>query len=384
MSRSRSRSPCLSRRETPTPLPPGHVHEVTPGQGDLGAQPGALVAHRVLDDLHQDLLPVLERVADAPGALLALRRRHLVDVQEPVLLQAEVDERRVDAVHDVLDLALVDVAQIRLAVWPLDVDLGEAAVLDQRHAQFLTVVGDEDDLALRPLGDHGRRRWPSSIGAMVPRPLPSSCRTMAWGAGGRAAWPLSWSSRARRPAGLGLRRRSRAHGLRRAAASAGSAASRPRPRPPRACRVYGVRRERLAGAASPRSPFRPRPPRGGFGRLLGRRDRLSTALRSQARHDPPGLAPLRPRPPARRRPPRPRAPPLRARSRRSCAAAAAAAAAAATLGCASSPSASRHRRARVRRPGSLGGDRRRAAARHAAASSRPQSGGWRLGGEPPR
>ena len=135
--------------------PAGHVHQVAPGERDLGAQPRALVPHRVLGDLHQHLLAVLERVGDAPGALLAVRRRHLVHVQEPVLLEAEVDERRVDAVHDVLDLALVDVAQVGLAVRPLDVDLGQAPVFDERHTQLLAVVGDEDDLALRPLGDDG-------------------------------------------------------------------------------------------------------------------------------------------------------------------------------------------------------------------------------------
>ncbi len=132
--------------------PAGDVDKVAAGQGDLGAQPGALVAHRVLGDLHHDLLAVLERVPDAAGALLPLGRGHLVDVEEPVLLEAEVDERGVDAVHDVLDLALVDVAQVRLAVGTLDVDLRQPAVLDERDAQFLAVVGHEDDLAFRLLG----------------------------------------------------------------------------------------------------------------------------------------------------------------------------------------------------------------------------------------
>ena len=167
----------------------GHVHEVAPGQGDLGAQPGALAAHRVLGDLHEHLLAVLEGVADAPGALLAVRRQHLVHVQEAVLLEAEVDEGRVDAGEHVVDLALVDVAQVGLLVGALDVDLGEAAVLDQRDAQLAAVVGHEDDLALRQLRGHDRAPAQAARRAR-PSPLPSSCRTMARGRRRSLAAPL--------------------------------------------------------------------------------------------------------------------------------------------------------------------------------------------------
>ena len=261
MSRRRSRSPWLEAAGDADAAPAGHVHQVAPGQRDLGAQPGALVAHRVLGDLHQHLLAVLERVGDAPGALLALRRRHLVDVEEAVLLEAEVDERGVDAVHDVLDLALVDVAQVRLAVGPLDVDLGEAAVLDQRDAQLFAVVGDEDDLALRALGDDGRAaagrarsaRW---CRGRCPRPA----GRWPWGAGGRAAGPSSWPREpAPRPAlvsGAGSPPRVRRPGPPRARRPR---RPRPRARLALAARAPSAARRR-AGDASPRSR-RPRPPR---------------------------------------------------------------------------------------------------------------------------
>ena len=215
MSRRRSRSPCLQAAGDADAAAAGHVHQVAPGQRDLGAQPRALVAHRVLGDLHQHLLAVLERVGDAPGALLAVRRRHLVHVQEAVLLEAEVDERRVDAVHDVLDLALVDVAQVRLAVGPLDVDLGQAAVLDQRDAQLVAVVGDEDDLALGPLGDDASvRRCPSSIGAWCRGRCPRPDGRWPLGRRRSRGRPLVLVSRTRRLAGLGLGR-SLAAGIRR-------------------------------------------------------------------------------------------------------------------------------------------------------------------------
>ena len=158
------------------------------------------MAHRVLDDLHQDLLAVLERVGDAPGALLALRRRDLVHVEEAVLLEAEVDEGRVDAAHDVLDLALVDVAQVRLAVGALDVDLREPAVLDQRDAQLLAVVGDQDDLALGTLGDHAGPPLSQLDGepwcrARCPRPGGRWPGGAGGRAGVRASWPRGGGSR---------------------------------------------------------------------------------------------------------------------------------------------------------------------------------------------
>ena len=186
-SRRRSRSAWPQPARDADAAAAGHVDEVASGQRDLGAQPGALAAHRVLGDLHEHLLAVLERVADAPGALLALRRRDLVDVQEAVLLEAEVDERGVDAAQHVLDLALVDVAQIRLLVRPLDVDLGQAAVLDQRDAQFLAVVGHEDDAC-------AWARSPSRRGAGTTA-RSSSCRDRCPRPDGR--WPWGGGDHAR-------------------------------------------------------------------------------------------------------------------------------------------------------------------------------------------
>ena len=195
-----------------------------------------------------------------------------------------------------------------LLVGPLDVDLGQAAVLDQRHAQLLAVVGDEDDLALGLLGDDARPALRRLDGDAVPRPLPSSWRTMAlgrrWSRGRR---DLVSASRAWPPRLRGLAPASRP------AAVAGLRA-RPRRRPCRACRVRRVapRRRRLApprrraGGVVVAGSARPLRRRRGGSRL---RPRLAATLRR-----PPAAPPAS----ARRRPPRPRARPLRARSRRSC------------------------------------------------------------------
>ena len=112
----------------------GRVDHVAAGDRQLHREPRALGLERVLDDLHDDLLPRLEQVGDPRAALLAAAALHLldagqhdlVDVQEPVLLLAEVDERRLEAGQDVVDLALVDVADDRASAAALEVDLGDA------------------------------------------------------------------------------------------------------------------------------------------------------------------------------------------------------------------------------------------------------------------
>ena len=112
----------------------GRVDHVAPGDRQLHRQARALRLQGVLDDLHDDLLPGLEQVGDlAPPAAAApaLGRLHagqhdLVDVQEAVLLEADVDERRLEAGQHVVDLALVDVADDRAAAAALDVELSDA------------------------------------------------------------------------------------------------------------------------------------------------------------------------------------------------------------------------------------------------------------------
>ena len=66
--------------------------------------------------------------ATAAGRRLAVREHDLVDVQEPVALEADVDERRLHAGEHVVDDALVDVADDRPLAAALDVELGDLAV----------------------------------------------------------------------------------------------------------------------------------------------------------------------------------------------------------------------------------------------------------------
>ena len=120
------------------------------GQRDLGRQARALRLHRVLDRLDEHVLAALDQILDLARALAALElgADDLVDVEEAVLLEADLDERGLHPRQHVVDDAEVDVAGDRAALRPLEVDLGDLVVLEHGDALLARVDGDEQ-LALR-------------------------------------------------------------------------------------------------------------------------------------------------------------------------------------------------------------------------------------------
>jgi hypothetical protein len=118
----------------------------------------------------ESLAPLVFRgslTTPAPAALrdgLAVRHDDLIDVEETVSLQADVHERRLHPGQDVVDLALVDVADDRAAAAALDVELcdlpfigwgsllgalalvGAALRLEHGDARFTAIDADEDVL----------------------------------------------------------------------------------------------------------------------------------------------------------------------------------------------------------------------------------------------
>ncbi len=126
-----------------------HEHDEAAGQRDLRREARALRLHRILDRLNEDRLAALDQVLDlAAVALLDLRADDLVDVEEAVLLEADLDERGLHPRQDVVDLAEIDVARDRAVVGPLEIDLGDLAVLEDGDTLLADVDGDEQ-LALR-------------------------------------------------------------------------------------------------------------------------------------------------------------------------------------------------------------------------------------------
>ena len=114
----------------------GREDHVAPGDRQLHREPRALGLERVLDDLDDDLLPGLEQIGDAGAVaaaaalgLLDAGEHDLVDVQEPVLVESDVDEGGLEAGQDVVDAAAVDVADDRAAAAALEVDLRDPIAL---------------------------------------------------------------------------------------------------------------------------------------------------------------------------------------------------------------------------------------------------------------
>src|SRR5207247_2112137 len=132
------------------PLAVRHVDEEAAGERDLRRQPGALRLHRVLHGLDEDRLAATDQVLDLLAVPLALELGHddLVHVEEAVLLQADLDERGLHSGQDVVDGAEVDVPGDRPSIRPLEVDLGDAVVLEDGDALLADVDRDEE-LALR-------------------------------------------------------------------------------------------------------------------------------------------------------------------------------------------------------------------------------------------
>ena len=128
----RRRCRSLSRQPLrhPDPAALRHVDQIAARDRELHG--GLAPSSSDLDDLDDDLLARLDQLVDAPAAAsaslgygLTAWEHDLVDVQEAVSLEADVDESGLHTGQDVVDLALVDVADDRAAATPLDVELGD-------------------------------------------------------------------------------------------------------------------------------------------------------------------------------------------------------------------------------------------------------------------
>ena len=131
------------------------VDDEAPGERDLGREARALRLHRVLDGLDEHRLALLDQILDLAGALAALElgADDLVDVEEPVLLEPDLDERRLHPRQHVVDDAEVDVAGDRTALGPLEIDLGDLVVLEHGDALLARVDRDQQlALGLRQRG----------------------------------------------------------------------------------------------------------------------------------------------------------------------------------------------------------------------------------------
>ncbi len=188
----------------PDPVAVGHVHHEPPGQRELHGQAAPLGAHGVLGGLHQDLIALLQQLRDLAPVLGHADRDDLVDVEEPALLQADVDERRLHTREDVAHAALPHVPDDGPLPASLDVHLRRTAVLQNGHPGLPRVDGDEDlRLQLSSSGGLGssvlRRSARAPTPLVTPKAMPARTATAASGTArekSRAVWRQTGPARA--------------------------------------------------------------------------------------------------------------------------------------------------------------------------------------------
>ena len=163
MSWRRTRSSSSSRRETPTPSPFGTKTTKRPGSEISVVSRAPFVFIGSFTAWTRISWPRLIRSwIRLPCRLpFELGRDDLVDVEEAVLLEADLDECGLHAGEHVVDDALVDVAGDRAPLGTLEVDLGDPVVLEDGDSLLGDVDGDEQ-LALRG-GERLARRLPAPL-----------------------------------------------------------------------------------------------------------------------------------------------------------------------------------------------------------------------------
>jgi hypothetical protein len=124
----------------------GHQHHIASGQGEAGGDACALGAAWRLDDLHQNLLPDFEQLADVAFAQFgALDRggrfvpfRHLRDdvahIEKGIPFQPDIDEGGIHPRQHILHHTFIDVAHDALPT--LEAHLHQLPVLQHRHARL--------------------------------------------------------------------------------------------------------------------------------------------------------------------------------------------------------------------------------------------------------
>ena len=131
-----------------------------------------LGARRILDDLDGQVLSDVDFLMWQHESLRRVMRQAVADVEERVLLLADVDESRLHAREDVLHMSLVDIADEVRVRGALHLHALEFPVLNARHARFLGYDIHENLLHRFLLSSPlGQRKIDNSQSAW----LPASC-----------------------------------------------------------------------------------------------------------------------------------------------------------------------------------------------------------------
>src|SRR6185436_6030364 len=114
------------------------VHQQPAGNAYLCGKSGALGADRILDDLHEQLLAVVQDALDWLGLVMIVAVAPDVgDVQEGCAIQSDLDEGRLHSRQHAAYLAQINVADQAAAAAALDVQFLNHALLHYCDARLL-------------------------------------------------------------------------------------------------------------------------------------------------------------------------------------------------------------------------------------------------------
>jgi len=133
-------------------FPAGGQHHEAAGQGQVGGQGRALGFRGLLLHLDQEGLALLEEFSDIqagfrrPGGLVEIFGMDVPELEKTVAVAGIADESRLQAGLDVLDDALVDVAQAQFPEAGIGIILLEVAIgVQHGHPAFFGVHGVDEN-----------------------------------------------------------------------------------------------------------------------------------------------------------------------------------------------------------------------------------------------
>ncbi len=145
----------VNARRYTDPFTPRHVHKIARGQGNKSSEPRALRAHRVFDDLHENIVARVDEPAnilrrrqvhgcEIDDGVIGRRVRDVRCVQERGALETDVDKRSLHSGQHPRHSPFVDITDETAAAGALDVDLLQHIALDDRGPGFSRSHVDQD------------------------------------------------------------------------------------------------------------------------------------------------------------------------------------------------------------------------------------------------
>ena len=131
----------------------GHQNHHPPRKCDMRGDPGAFGSSLLLQNLHHDLLALLEHIADIHLLQLLIDvlrlfpfkfkirfiHQNIARIEKCVFVQAHVHKRRLHSRKDIADTPFIGIPHQSFAAAHLHMDLRQLAILQKRHPRLMGI-----------------------------------------------------------------------------------------------------------------------------------------------------------------------------------------------------------------------------------------------------